>query len=329
MSAAHASRPRVVLLGGAGLVGRALARWMQREGHYEPLIADLRAPPGLGNVAFAPTDVVHDDLSRTLAGAHAVVHLAAQVNPPHPRFRERMRRLHVGGLQRALTSAVAVGVPHFLLCSSAVVYGAWPDNPLPLAEDHPLRPNPGFPYALDKACQEACAQVFIDRLSLGVVRPAVIYGGEAHNYLSEILRVAPGMLPAIDDRRPPLQFVHVDDVARALLAMLHARASGVFNLGPPDVLSYEEVAALAGCRVVALSGAWVRPALDALAPLLPPQLRAPSYVLDVLQHPFVVSPAKLCARLGFAFRHSSADALRAMLEGPRRRRATGSSREAA
>src|SRR5207237_463839 len=31
--------------------------------------------------------------------------------------------------------------------SSAMVYGAWPDNPVPLTEDAPVRPNPGFDVA--------------------------------------------------------------------------------------------------------------------------------------------------------------------------------------
>src|SRR4051794_14153036 len=35
--------------------------------------------------------------------------------------------------------------------SSAMVYGAWPNNPVPLTEDAPMRPNPGFGYATAKA----------------------------------------------------------------------------------------------------------------------------------------------------------------------------------
>src|SRR5437868_15019821 len=41
--------------------------------------------------------------------------------------------------------------------SSAMVYGAWPNNPVPLTEDAPMRPNPGFAYATAKAEGERLA----------------------------------------------------------------------------------------------------------------------------------------------------------------------------
>ena len=46
---------------------------------------------------------------------------------------------NVRGTQTVLTAAAAAGVHRVVLCTSAMVYGALPDNELPLAEDAELR----------------------------------------------------------------------------------------------------------------------------------------------------------------------------------------------
>ena len=62
-----------------------------------------------------------------------------------------MARVNVGGTRRVLEAAGAAGLGKVVLVSSAAVYGAWPNNPVPLTEDAPLRPNPGFPLGVHKA----------------------------------------------------------------------------------------------------------------------------------------------------------------------------------
>jgi nucleoside-diphosphate-sugar epimerase len=41
-----------------------------------------------------------------------------------------------------LRSATASGNPHVILVSSAMVYGAWPNSPVPVSEDAAVRPVP-------------------------------------------------------------------------------------------------------------------------------------------------------------------------------------------
>lgn len=307
-------RPRVALVGGAGLVGRALARALVKGGAFEPHVIDRQACE-LPGVRSHRADLLDADLAPLFDGAAAVVHLAAQVDPPHPRARERMRRLHEEGTRRAVEAASRAGVSRFVLCSSAVVYGARPDNPVPLCEDHPARPNPDFPYAVDKARQEQIALEHGAALEVAIARPAIIYGREARSYLTEILRYSPGVLPAVDGRRPPLQFVHVGDVARALAALAASRATGPFNVCPRDWLSFDEVARLARARVVPVPRRLVAPLLDVAARVVPARARVPSYVLDHLAYPFVLSGARLEREVGFVPERTSADAVVEMLRG--------------
>jgi len=53
--------------------------------------------------------------------------------------------------RRLLNAASAAGVRHLVVLSTATVYGAWPNNPVPITEDAPLRPVPDFAYAVGHA----------------------------------------------------------------------------------------------------------------------------------------------------------------------------------
>lgn len=304
----------VAVVGGAGLVGRALCAALAARGH-RVVVVDRAGDDVVVDLVGPDVDAA---LDRAFVDAFAVVHLAAQVNPPRDRReRWRMRRLHEDGTAAVARAARRAGVARFVLCSSAVVYGAWPENPVPLDEGAPVRPCPGFAYAVDKAIQEHVARMEFGP-ELTVVRPAIVYGRGAKSYLTEILRNArlprrlglPGILPALDGHRPPLQFVHVDDVAAVLAACVDtgAAAGDVFHAAAADFLAYDDVATAAGLVVRDVDAALVGRALDALVPLLPPALRAPSALLPYLMHPFVLSADKARRVLGVTTR-TSAEAL--------------------
>ncbi|HEY1098616.1 MAG TPA: NAD-dependent epimerase/dehydratase family protein, partial [Myxococcota bacterium] len=253
-------------------------------------------------------------------GVDRVVHLVARVDPPRDAAdREAMRRLHLDGTRAVVDAASAVDVDHVVLVSSAVVYGAHADNTRPLPVDAPLRPNP-FPYAEDKAAQEALVRGLVEDDRLTVVRPAIVYAAHAHNYLTEIIRRARlpfvrGVLPALDGHRPPLQFVHVDDVAAIVAAALSKRVTGTLHAASNDALTYDEVAAIAGLRVVDVPLRLIGPVLDRLVPLMPPSLRAPSALFPYLMFPFLIDMASTSMALQLTPSWSSADTLRAMLDG--------------
>ena len=326
-------RPRGALVGGSGLVGTALLdRLLRVTGAADaPLVCDRALPRRAAR--WASVDLTDEHAARTLTEAlraHAidtVVHLAARVDPPRDGpGRARMRRLHEHGTRACVDAARAAGVRRFVLVSSAVVYGAWPDNAVPLVEDAAVRPC-ALPYAVDKARQEELVLDAWGARGLAIVRPAIVYAPYARSYLTEILRRARlpsppgwparlprGALPALDGHRPPLQFVHVDDVAAVLhAAVVRDDVDGVFNACPDDWLAFDDVARAAGLAVVDVDARFVGRALDALVPVLPPWLRAPSALFPYLMHPFVLSSAKTTATLGVRPAFTAESALRAML----------------
>ena len=94
-------------------------------------------------------DIAGHDLKPLLEGVDVLVHLAAIVDPIADEA--LMTRVNVEGTRRVLDAAAAVGVRKIIRLSTTAVYGAWPTNPLPLTEDAPLRPNPGFNAAVHAA----------------------------------------------------------------------------------------------------------------------------------------------------------------------------------
>ncbi len=91
-------------------------------------------------VTWRVVDVRDPALAGRLAGVDVVVHTDLDLAPDSD---QRSRRaFNVRGAQTVLTAAAAGRVGRVVLVTSAMVYGARPDNPVPLAEDAPLGADP-------------------------------------------------------------------------------------------------------------------------------------------------------------------------------------------
>lgn len=151
------------------------------------------------------------------------------------------------------TTAVAAALAelhttrHVVLVSSAMVYGAWGNNPIPLTEDAVLRPDVEFGYA----CELAAAEELVDKWRLQqpgraatILRPAVTMAADGSSGLARAMAAGMGQRRGEDD--PPAQFLHLDDLAEAVLVAVQGRLDGVFNVAPDGWISGERVRALAG-----------------------------------------------------------------------------------
>lgn len=138
-------------------------------------------------------------------------------------------------------------VSHVVLVSSAMVYGAWANNPVPLTEDALLRPDVEFPFAR----QLGAAEQLVDEWRLAapgrtvtVLRPAIAMAADGTSRLASAL--AAGMGQRAGEADPPSQFLHLDDLASAVLLAIEQRLDGVYNVAPDGWIAGERVRALAG-----------------------------------------------------------------------------------
>ncbi|MGQ0617605.1 MAG: NAD-dependent epimerase/dehydratase family protein [Acidimicrobiia bacterium] len=146
----------------------------------------------------------------------------------------------------ALDAAGAAGVAQIVLLSSATVYGAWPENPVPLGEDAMLRPNPGLRFAVRAAERERLASEWkMDEpgRTVAVLRPTVAVADGADGWLARSLRHE-GTVKASGEDDPPQQFVHLDDVAAAVAVAVEQGLDGPYNVASDGWLEGRELRAL-------------------------------------------------------------------------------------
>jgi nucleoside-diphosphate-sugar epimerase len=210
--------PTVILSGSGDALGTRVHARLSADGHTVVAVDD-----GEGGA----------DLKARVEGATALVHLS-------------------GGLdetRHVLDAASSVGVRHVVLLSSATVYGAWPANPVPITEAAPVRPNPELDFAVRAAERERLGAEFkLDHpgTTLTILRPAVPVAEHAHGWLAAgLLAAARIRVDGVDD--PPVQYVHLDDLADAvLLATDNPALDGPLNVAPDGWMTGEQLRALAG-----------------------------------------------------------------------------------
>jgi UDP-glucose 4-epimerase len=241
------------------------------------------------------------------------IHLAFIVDPiPDEKL---MEKVNVEGTRSALAAAAGAGCRQVLVASSGTAYGVWPDNPVPLREDSPIRAHPTFKYANDKSTVERLCREFGEahpEVILSVIRPAVVYGPLVNNYLSALLTSMP-IIMGIREYAPPLQFIHEDDVAGAIIMILEKEGRGPFNLAPPDTVRVREAVALTKKPALYLPGKLAELLIDVSWRLRLPFLNAPPSFVDFLRYPWVLDSTRLRDELGYVFRYSTRETLEIML----------------
>jgi nucleoside-diphosphate-sugar epimerase len=202
-------------------------------------------------VTWRVADVRDPALAARLAGVDVVVHTDVDVSADtDPRQR---RALNVRGAQTVLTAAAAERVGRVVLVTSAMVYGARPDNPVPLPEDAPLLADSGSSLAGDLLEIEELARRS-RRVNPGtavtVVRPAALVGDSVDTLLTRHFE-APRLLK-VRDCAPRWQFCHVADLAAALELAAAGTVSGDFAVGCDGSLSQAEVEEISGLKSLEL-----------------------------------------------------------------------------
>jgi nucleoside-diphosphate-sugar epimerase len=153
------------------------------------------------------------------------------------------------GANDLLADARATGVGHLVVVSSAMVYGAFANNPVPLTEAAVLRPDPTFVYARQLASAEESVERWRTEVAgrgVAMLRPAVPIAASGTSSLARALTAGFGQRFGEDD--PAAQFVHHDDVASAVRLAVERRLDGVYNVAPDGSIPGDRVRALSGQR---------------------------------------------------------------------------------
>jgi nucleoside-diphosphate-sugar epimerase len=275
------------------------------------VVAGLAARGTVAALAAASTD---EPGARSPGGPdafHGTSCLVSLAVGPGPSPEAGGAAARLAGLREALAAAATAGVGRVVHLSSAVVYGASADNAVPLTEDAPVRPDLAFPWAVELAEAERLVAEWRDGgagRTAAVLRPALVVAPGDDGFLPRALGGMSGPRTAGDSR--PVQFVHIDDVAAAVVACATAEepVDGPLNVAPDGWIGDEDVSALAGNLLPppSLPARLVGPARRLLwavgAGATPPEAEA------YASHPWVVAADRLRA-LGWEPTHSAEEAI--------------------
>jgi UDP-glucose 4-epimerase len=299
---------RYVITGGSGYIGTRLVDLLSRREDTERIvICDVAPPHGYKpKTEYERLDVRDRAAVRSVlerSRADVLVHLAFIINPSHDeRF---MYDVDVNGTHNVLDAAADAGTGQVLVTTSATAYGAFPDNPVPLTEDDPVRGVAGFSYARDKTesdrlCQ-LWAKTYPERV-MTIVRPCIVFGPNVDNYM---VRLWTKQSFAVDvgtlDER--VQFVHEDDLVEAITGLLTGRHAGAFNIAGAGTMTFRECAEVAGMPIRKMPLRAYRGLARAMwgARLS----ESPPGNIDFALYPWIVSTDKLEKTTGWRPAHTS------------------------
>src|SRR5690606_8225220 len=253
---------RILITGGAGLIGSHIADLTAREGPSEIIILDNFVRGRRENLAEAmrvmPLTIVEGDirdrplLAELFEGVDIVFHQAAIritqcAEEPRLAF-----DVLAAGTFNVLEAAVNAGVKKVVAASSASVLGL--AEIFPTDENHHPYNNRTI-YGAAKTFNEGLLRSFNEMYGLDYValRYFNVYGPrmDVHGVYTEVLirwmeRIAQGQPPIIHgDGTQTMDFVHVHDIARAnMLAASSDVTDEVFNVASGTETSLNELAAL-------------------------------------------------------------------------------------
>ena len=312
-----ASPPTVAVTGAAGYIGTRLLQELENQQRVPKVMAIDTKPLSSSsqNVVFDQTNVIGLEATAFRGqGVTTVVHLAFNFGPGRNANEvDRIRRANLAGVDSVLNACQGANVTNLIYLSSHTVYGASPDNPVPITELAALRPASGLQYARNKGLCEAQVREFAQdnpQINVTILRCCMVMGRGTDNQVPRAF-FKPVMV-GVKGYDPPLQFVHEDDLAGLLHLLIMTPYPGIFNVAGDGVISYTDVVRLAKRRLIMVPSVVVYPLVQ-LAWTLGVQKEAPAVGLDFVRYPVVVSTAKLKIETGFKFHHSSEEALLAYL----------------
>lgn len=212
---------RVLLTGARTALGRRVSARLERRG-FEPVELNDSVGGAVGDIAVHLSAGDFDALVARRASA-------------------------LDGTPELLAQLTKDGVDHLVVLSSAMVYGAWPNNPVPISEDAPLRPDASFAFARQLAQVEQLVDDWRRQQPgrrVAVLRPVLSLA--ADGTASIVRALAAGMGQRLGEEDAPAQFLHLDDLVQAVELAVESRLDGVYNVAPDGWVAGDRVRALSG-----------------------------------------------------------------------------------
>jgi UDP-glucose 4-epimerase len=310
-----ASARTLLVTGAARSLGAAVLRDLAAHGQGRRVLAvDLAEPdPDLtvDGVDHIRLDLRAPAIATLIAKTRpdTVLHLDVLAAPGQAGGRTAMKERNVIGTMQLLAACQrAPSVRRLVVKSSAAVYGCAPRDPAHFTEEtQPHRP-PHAGYGKDCVEVEEYVRGFARRrpdVSVTVLRFAGYLGAGVRSPFADYLALP--VLPTMAGFDPRLQFVHIEDVVRALRVASSGAHPGVYNVAGAGSLTLSQLARRLGRATVPLP--------RFAAPWLGRTLRQVGVAdftgdqLELLTYGRVLDTTRMTERFGFAPKYTTAQAV--------------------
>jgi UDP-glucose 4-epimerase len=208
------------------------------------------------------------------------------------------------GSMHVLNACSESRVGRFVMWSQGICYGANPNNPAYLREDHPLEAvsGPNDTFFTDKIDAERQVRQFSDErpgVTVTVLRMAPILTPHGTNFISRILTSR--TIPVLLGYDPLVQFLHPADASQALKQVVDHEHPGVFNIASGGVLPLRTVIGLLGRLPVPIPATLAKRVSQVL--WMGQVIDVPPSFLNFLRYPCVLDTDKARVELGFEPEH--------------------------
>ena len=306
---------QVAVTGSSGYLGQLVLRKLDADPRVErilglDIVGSTFQSPKLSH-QFA--DVRTADFGRAFAGCDVVYHLAFIVEPPKQKSMDMdtIEAINVGGSRRVFEAAARAGVTKIVYASSIAAYGSHADNPVPLSETAPRRPNPDWYYSRTKGrVEEMLDQLERAHPDLVVIRfrPCIFVGPSAKNAMTAMFSAK--VMPLMGgDMLTDLCWD--DDVGDAFRLALDYDQSDSFNLSGDNPRTLREYGRLLHKTILPIPRSLFQGLARVLTRVGLVSQAELEWVLVGMRAPIIVSNARARERLGWQPQHDAVGTLMA------------------
>jgi UDP-glucose 4-epimerase len=315
----------VLITGLATFWGGLVAKRLEKDPSVDILIGlDTREPTvELERTEYVRTDENYSILARIVRAARidTIVHTFLVVDSTQMR-QKTMHEINVIGTMNLFAAASAAGstVRDVVVKSSGYVYGSAKEDPVWFTEETPRSHTPHTSVERSLESVEGYVRDFAEdnpHVNVTLLRFSNVLGPDIETPFSRALKLP--LVPSIFGFDPRVQFVHEDDVVRAILFVLARRLPGIYNVAGDGMLPWSEVAKICAKRTFPM------PPIGTTLALLPLRrigVPIPDELVTLLRYGRGMDNRRL-KRAGFDYEYTSAGTVEAFAEAMRLRGTVG------
>ncbi len=245
-TATRLSKNTVLITGIRGYAGRVLLPFLEKDEGIQRIIGiDTQEMP-VQNVTkkleFYQLDTRKAELDDLLIDVDIVIHLAFHLMRLPGTSQSSVEQKNIENTIKVFEAASRQKVGKIIFTSSVTAYGIHPDNPVPLNEQSPLRPNSNNYYSLAKAAVEQYLDTF-EKSNPDIIvtrfRPCTVIGPNADP--AQMVSFTNNTAVMVRGFDPQYQLLHEDDLAQAIYLAIKENLAGIFNVSPADYLRLSQI----------------------------------------------------------------------------------------